>query len=153
MLQLALYHPQIPHNTGTLLRLCACWGITLHLIRPLGFLFSDKRLKRAGMDYIEHAKYIVHDSFQQFVKQYEKQRIIALDVNISNSWHHEFKYNTDDILVVGAEHYGFLEEDRSSFNHFIKIPMLDNCRSINMAISAAIVLNTALIQTKQFNMS
>ena len=152
MLQLALYHPQIPHNTGTLLRLCACWGVTLHLIKPLGFLFSDKRLKRAGMDYIEHASYKLHDSFDRFVEQHSKQRLIALDVHASDAWHHEFEYNPDDILVVGAEHYGFLEEDREQFDHFVKIPMNENCRSINMAISAAIVLNTALMQTKQFCM-
>ncbi|MDR2794634.1 MAG: tRNA methyltransferase, partial [Holosporaceae bacterium] len=76
MLNVALYHPQIPQNTGTLLRLSSCLGFRLDLIRPFGFIFSDKNLKRAAMDYIAMADYFVHDSFGAFGKKYPDRRIV-----------------------------------------------------------------------------
>ncbi len=150
MLQLAIYHPQIPQNTGTLLRLVSCLGIHLDIIRPLGFIFSSKKLKRAGMDYISTADYEIHDSFQHFFNKYKNRRIIAMEANQCSIAHNKFRYLKDDILVVGSEHYGFLSEDLKQFSETVKIPMMPNRRSINMAISASMILGEAMSQLNIF---
>jgi tRNA (cytidine/uridine-2'-O-)-methyltransferase len=156
MLSLALYHPQIPQNTGTLLRLGSCLGIRVHLIRPLGFLMDDKRLRRAGMDYLTTADYEIHDSFGAFVDENSgNRRIVALDVGESFLErdlakvpvpHHEFRYGADDLLLTGSEHYGFLEEDLAKITHRVTIPMRPRRRSLNMAIAASMVLAEAMSQ-------
>lgn len=149
-MRLALYHPQIPQNTGTLLRLGACLGIAIDLIRPFGFLLDNRKLKRAGMDYIDVADYKVHDSFNEFRIEYANKRLVAMEANEATASHHEFKYDTEDILIVGSEHYGFLPDDLSHIKHTVKIPMQPNRRSMNMAVSAAIVLGEAMSQLKLF---
>jgi tRNA (cytidine/uridine-2'-O-)-methyltransferase len=143
-MNLALYHPQIPQNTGTLLRLASCIGICLDIIHPCGFIFSDKKLKRAGMDYIQLADYKIHDSFQQFCENYTDRRLVALDIGENSVPYHDFQYEPSDILVVGSEHYGFLISDLNMIKHRVKIPMLPQRRSINMAIAAAMVLSAAI---------
>lgn len=150
MLHLALYHPQIPQNTGTLLRLCSCVGIHVDLIRPFGFVFDDRKLTRAAMDYIRTADYEIHDSFEKFCEKYSSRRLIAMDSNDVDVAYNNFTYEKDDILIVGSEHYGFMKEDAVKMNGFVKIPMLPNRRSINMAISAAIILSEAMSQLRQF---
>ena len=150
MLQLALYHPQIPQNAGTLLRLCSCVGIHVDLIRPFGFVFDDRRLTRAAMDYINTADYEIHDSFEKFCEKYPSRRLIAMDSNDVDIAYNNFTYEKDDILIVGSEHYGFMKDDFEKMSGFVKIPMLPNRRSINMAISAAIILSEAMSQLRQF---
>ncbi|GHT98423.1 tRNA (cytidine(34)-2'-O)-methyltransferase [Alphaproteobacteria bacterium] len=194
MINVALYHPQIPQNTGTLLRLASCLGFTIDLIRPFGFVFEDKKLKRAGMDYISMANYRIHDSFDEFLETYSNsfaeptisedflgdtqrrtgayfdvredssggsttkipdrgrlcRRIIALESNDVTTMHHNFSYKSDDILLVGSEHYGFLKEDLVRLKHMVKIPMLSQRRSINMAVAATIVIGEAMSQLKLY---
>ncbi|MDR1333786.1 MAG: tRNA methyltransferase [Holosporaceae bacterium] len=149
-MNLALYHPQIPQNTGTLLRLVSCLGIHLDIIHPCGFIFSDKKLKRSGMDYIELAAYKIHNSFQQFCESYADRRLVALDVGDNSVPHYDFEYESNDILLVGSEHYGFLDDDLKTIKHRIKIPMLPQRRSMNMAIAAAMVLSTAISKTNSW---
>ncbi|MDR1335184.1 MAG: tRNA methyltransferase [Holosporaceae bacterium] len=149
MINLALYHPQIPQNAGTLLRLGSCLGIFIDIIRPIGFICEDKRLRRAGMDYIPTSNYTVYNSFDIFHAFYEKRRLIALDVGENSVPYHTFEYLSDDILVVGSEHYGFLEQDLEKMQHRVKIPMLPQRRSLNMAIAASIVVGEAM---KQLNL-
>ena len=149
-MRLALYHPQIPQNTGTLLRLGACLGVPLDLIRPFGFLFDNKKLKRAGLDYISMANYTVHNSFDDFIEKYKTCRLIAMESNDVKTAHTNFDYQADDIIIVGSEHYGFLKQDLLQIPYKIKIPMLTNRRSLNMAISAAIVIGEALSQLKLY---
>lgn len=148
MINLALYHPQIPQNTGTLMRLSSCIGIHIDLIRPFGFLFDDRKLKRSGMDYIDTANYEIHDSFDIFCNKYDSRRIIALEANENHIAHDEFQYKRGDILIVGSEHYGFLPDDLKKIPHCVKINMLPNRRSLNMAIAATFVLSEALSQLK-----
>lgn len=150
MISLAVYHPQIPQNTGTLLRLCSCLGVHVDLIRPFGFVFNDTKLKRAGMDYIQTADYEIHDSFEIFLKKSADRRIIAMEANDVSVSHNDFKYQDGDILMVGSEHYGFLHKDLERCSAMVKIPMVEGRRSINMAISAAIVLSEAMSQLKLF---
>lgn len=150
MLSLAVYHPQIPQNAGTLLRLCSCLGVRVDLIRPFGFVFNDTKLRRAGMDYIQTADYKIHDSFEIFLKKSVGRRIIAMEANNVSVAHNDFRYQDDDILMVGSEHYGFLHEDLERCSTMVKIPMVEGRRSINMAISAAIVLSEAMSQLQLF---
>ena len=146
MLHIALYHPQIPQNTGTLMRVSSCLGVKIDLIRPFGFLFNDKKLKRAGMDYISTANYEIHDSFDLFLKKYDGKRLIALEANDEHTPHYSFKYQDCDIIMVGSEHYGFLKADFSRIPYCVKIPMLPERRSLNMAIATTIVLSEAMSQ-------
>ncbi len=150
MLHIALYHPQIPQNTGTLMRLSSCLGVKIDLIRPFGFLFDDKKLKRAGMDYISTANYEIHDSFELFLKKYSGRRLIALEANNEHTPHYSFKYQDDDIIMVGSEHYGFLDTDFAKIPYCVKIPMLPERRSLNMAIATTIVLSEAMSQLRMF---
>lgn len=150
MVSLAVYHPQIPQNTGTLLRLTSCLGVHIDLIRPFGFIFNDAKLKRAGMDYIQTADYEIHDSFEVFLEKSKNRRIIAMEANDVSVAHYKFQYKDDDILMVGSEHYGFLPEDLNRCSEMVKIPMVKGRRSINMAISAAIVLSEAMSQLNIF---
>lgn len=150
MVSLAVYHPQIPQNTGTLLRLTSCLGVHIDLIRPFGFVFNDAKLRRAGMDYIRTADYEIHDSFEIFLQKFAGRRIIAMEANNVSVTHHDFQYQDNDILMVGSEHYGFLSEDLKHCSAMVKIPMQQGHRSINMAISAAIVLSEAMSQLNLF---
>jgi len=150
MINLAVYHPQIPQNTGTLLRLTSCLGIHIDLIRPFGFVFNNTKLKRAGMDYIQTADYEIHDSFDVFLKKSSDRRIIAMEANDVSVAHNNFRYQDGDILMVGSEHYGFLSEDLRRCSAMVKIPMVKGRRSINMAISASIVLSEAMSQLNLF---
>ncbi|MDR0968448.1 MAG: tRNA methyltransferase [Holosporaceae bacterium] len=146
---LVLYHPQIPQNAGTLLRLGACLGVHIDLIRPFGFVFDDKKLKRAGMDYIEVADYKIHDSFEKFCEECDGRRLVALDIGEDSVSYWDFEYDSNDVLIVGSEHYGFLKNDLAKIASRVKIPMLPNRRSINMAISAAMVLSEALSKIRK----
>lgn len=150
MLHIALYHPQIPQNTGTLIRLSSCLGVKIDLIRPFGFLFDDARLKRAGMDYISTADYEIHDSFELFLKEYEGRRLIALEGNDTHIQHNKFKYQNNDIIIAGSEHYGFIKTDLDKIPYCVKIPMLPERRSLNMAIAATIALSEAMSQLDAF---
>ena len=150
MISLAVYHPQIPQNTGTLLRLTSCLGVHIDLIRPFGFVFNNTKLKRAGMDYIQTADYEIHDSFDVFLKKSSDRRIIAMEANDVSVAHNDFQYQDGDILMVGSEHYGFLPEDLERCSEMVKIPMVKGRRSINMAISASIVLSEAMSQLNLF---
>lgn len=150
MVSLAVYHPQIPQNTGTLLRLSSCLGVHIDLIRPFGFVFNDTKLKRAGMDYIQTSDYEIHDSFEIFLKKSDGRRLIAMEANNVSIAHNDFQYQDEDILIVGSEHYGFLPKDLTRCSAMVKIPMTQGHRSINMAISAAIVLSEAMSQLSLF---
>lgn len=150
-MRLALYHPQIPQNTGTLLRLGSCLGVPIDLIRPFGFLWDDKKLRRAGMDYLDTVEYKIHDSFTSFLETYANKRLIAMEANSAAYTHCEFAYEKDDILIVGSEHYGFLPQDLEQIPYTVKIPMRPNRRSINMALSAAIVLSESLRQAGEMS--
>jgi tRNA (cytidine/uridine-2'-O-)-methyltransferase len=143
-LRLALYHPQIPQNAGTLLRLGFCLGIPVDLIRPFGFVTDDRRLQRAAVGYAKFADCKIHDSFDDFLGEYKDGRPVALDVGEGAVAYHSFRYGANDILVVGSEHYGFLREDLRRIPHRVKIPMLPGRRSLNMAIAAAMVLSEAM---------
>lgn len=150
-MRLALYQPEIPQNTGTLMRLGACLGVPLDIIEPCGFVWNDQKLRRAGMDYIEMANVTRHLSWEKFrqVQTHQSSRIILLDAHTKVSFL-EFSFYPSDVLLLGQESSGVPSIVANQVQASVTIPMIKGCRSLNMAISAAMVLTEALRQTNQF---
>lgn len=148
-MRLALFEPDIPQNTGTLMRLCACLGVALDIIEPCGFLLTDKNLKRAGMDYIEQLKLTRHNSWEAFKTDTKEKRLVLLTTKTDASFL-DFKFQPDDILIAGRESAGVPEDVHAYCAHRITVPMIGGVRSLNVAIASAMVLTEALRQTKQF---
>jgi tRNA (cytidine/uridine-2'-O-)-methyltransferase len=151
MPDLALFQPDIPQNTGTLLRLAACLDIELHLIEPAGFPLSDAALKRAGMDYLERATLRRHITFEKFDdwRREEKRRLILLTTKAEKAYV-DFSFRASDILLLGRESSGVPQAIHDLADDRLIIPMAAGLRSINVAVSAGMVLGEALRQTKGF---
>ena len=148
-MELCLFEPEIAQNAGTLTRLCACFNITINIIEPASFIIGDKEFKRSGMDYIKKTQIKLYDSFADYKLQHMNNRIILLDVNATNMYY-DFRFEYNDCLVVGKESTGVPDEVYNQCDNQIKIPMHKNTRSLNVAISAAIVLSEALRQLDYF---
>ena len=153
-MRLALFQPDIAQNTGTLLRLGACLDLPLDIIEPCGFLFDDKGLKRAGMDYLDMANFRRHASWDDFLKyraehQDEYGRIVLLTTHASRPYT-EFCFEKNDIILMGRESAGVPELVHQTADARLLIPMNKNARSINMALSAVMVVGEALRQTGLF---
>ena len=144
--RLAIYQPDIPQNLGAMMRLCACFGISIDLIEPCGFPFSIKAIRRTAMDYMDLVKINCHNDFDSFMKEYKyKRRIILLTVKSSTSiW--DFKFKSNDILMVGSESSGVSDCDRDSISLNIKIPILSSARCLNVTTAASIAVSEALRQ-------
>lgn len=145
-LRLALYQPDIPQNTGSMLRLGACLGIGVDIIEPCGFVWDDKKLKRVAMDYIDLLDYRRHTSWQAFLDQIGERRIILLTTKGAEPYT-GFTFRPDDILMVGRESAGVPDSVHDRADARIVIPMTPGLRSLNVALSAAMVLGEALRQT------
>ncbi len=151
-IELALYQPDIPQNTGTLLRLGACLGVPVHIIHPTGFVFSDKNFKRAAMDYANKVQMRQHDSFSRFNdwRLANNKRLILLSTKSAFSLY-DFDFSPDDIVLGGRESAGVPDQVRKICEYSVRIPMRPELRSINLGISAAIALGEALRQTGGFD--
>lgn len=147
-MRLALFEPDIPQNAGTLLRLGACVGVAVDIIEPCGFLFSDKGLKRAGLDYLELANYRRHDSWTAFEAQ-RTGRLVLLSARASHPYT-EFAFAPDDVLLVGRESAGVPDHVRDAADARLRIPLKPGLRSLNVALAASMVLGEALRQTEGF---
>lgn len=150
-MRIALYQPEIAGNLGTILRTCACLGVPVDIIEPCGFPFSDRSLKRAGMDYFDHVDYIRHadwDAFKQTANS-RNARIILLSSKAAHP-HHGFAYRDSDILLFGSEGSGVPLTIQEQCDGRITIPMKPGMRSLNLAVSAGMALGEALRQTGQF---
>lgn len=139
MLHVALYEPEIPPNTGNIIRLCANAGAKLHLIKPLGFDLDAKQVKRAGLDYHDLTNIEIHENFQSL--QNLNQRIIACSTKGTTTYT-DVEYQDDDILLFGPETRG-LPQDIRNEHLTIRIPMAPNNRSLNLSNSVAIILYEA----------
>ncbi len=150
MIRLALYQPEIPQNTGTLLRAGACLGVELDIIEPCGFGLSDARLKRAGMDYVEIAHYTRHTSWQCFKEKAKENqnRLVYLTPHSTLSYT-DFDFTSQDILILGRESDGLPQDVSQEILHHITIPMVEGRRSLNVALAGAMVLGEALRQTQK----
>lgn len=150
-MRLALFQPDIPQNTGTLLRLAACMGIGVDIIEPCGFVLDDKRMRRAGMDYLHRVDLIRHASWTSFYEEKQKKggRLILLSTKAAHVYT-EFSYKEDDTLLVGRESEGVPQDVHDTADERLIIPMAEGMRSLNVAISASMVLGEALRQTDGF---
>lgn len=148
---LALYQPDIANNTGTLIRLGACLGTTIHIIHPTGFAFSPRSLARAGLDYVDHAVVHEHPGWNAFNawRLSERRRLVLLTTRAATSAY-EVDYGADDILMVGRESAGVPEAVAEAADLRIRIPMRDGLRSINVALAATLILGEAKRQTDGF---
>ncbi|MBE0438793.1 MAG: tRNA (uridine(34)/cytosine(34)/5-carboxymethylaminomethyluridine(34)-2'-O)-methyltransferase TrmL [Gammaproteobacteria bacterium] len=154
MLHIALFEPEIPPNTGNIIRLCANAGAQLHLIEPLGFVLDDKRLRRAGLDYHEFANTQLYTDFQQFSDWVASRRIFACTTKTTQA-HTQPHYQDEDVFLFGPESRGLPAEirDRMDDEFKIRIPMHANSRSLNLSNAAAIILYESWRQLGFNNMS
>ena len=150
-MQLALYQPDIPQNAGTILRLCACMGIKAHIIEPTGFPASDRAFRRAGMDYLDQVEIIRHIGWQDFdaFRRSEGLRLVLASTKATTRYT-EFAYATSDIVLLGRESAGVPDNVHNAADARIIIPMRESLRSINVAVTAAMIMGEALRQLDAF---
>jgi tRNA (cytidine/uridine-2'-O-)-methyltransferase len=147
-MQIALFQPDIPQNAGTILRLCACLDVAAHIIEPAGFDTSDRRFRRAGMDYLDQVRLMRHDSWSKF-EQWRNEagyRLVLFTTKVASSYL-DFRYTASDILLFGRESAGVPDEVATAADARLVIPIKPELRSLNVAVSAAMALGEALRQT------
>jgi len=144
MLDVVLFQPQIPPNTGNIIRLCANSGFRLHLIEPLGFDLDDKKLRRAGLDYHEFAAIKRHKNFTEFVEHQQPKRILAITTK-TNNYYGDVTFTEGDYLLFGSETAGLPEDVRAQIpdKDKIRIPMLKDSRSMNLSNATAVIVYDA----------
>lgn len=144
MLDIVLFQPEIPPNTGNIIRLCANSGFKLHLIEPLGFSIEDKRLKRAGLDYHEFANLKRHKSFADFLANETPSRLFAVTTKATN-YYADVTFQEGDYLMFGSETSGLPEDVRQQIDEDkkIRIPMLPGSRSMNLSNATAVIVYEA----------
>ena len=153
-MRLDFFQPDITHNSGPLLRLGACLDVPLYIIEPCGFIFNEKAMRRAGMDYLEMVSCRRHDSWADFLQYREEHpeeygRIVLLTTHASRPYT-EFEFRKNDIILMGRESAGVPEEVHQKADARLLIPMNRNARSINVALSAVMVVGECLRQTGTF---
>ena len=147
-MRIALYEPDIPQNTGTILRLCACLGVEAHIIEPAGFPVTDRAFRRAGMDYLDQVALTRHGSFADFEEWLARARLsLALLTTRADQSYLEHAYAPDQVLLFGRESAGVPEWVHSAAKFRLRIPMRQGMRSLNVAVAAAMVIGEALRQT------
>lgn len=147
MPRIALYQPDIPGNTGTILRFAACMGVGVDIIEPAGFRLDDKTLKRAGMDYLELASLTRHASFVAFEEwRSGKQARLVLITTKATGAYTDFCFRPDDILLFGRESAGVPDDVHALADAQLLIPMVDGARSLNLALSVSMVMGEVLRQ-------
>ncbi|MFB9268699.1 tRNA (cytidine(34)-2'-O)-methyltransferase [Bradyrhizobium erythrophlei] len=147
-MQIALFQPDIPQNTGTILRLCACLDVAAHIIEPAGFDASDRNFRRAGMDYLDHVRLMRHDSWSKFEEWRNEAgcRLILFTTKAAKSYL-DFRYTASDVLLFGRETAGVTEAVVAAADARLLIPIKPPMRSLNVAVSAAMAVGEALRQT------
>lgn len=147
LLNIALYQPDIPGNTGTILRMAACLGARVHVIEPAGFDMSDRALKRAGMDYLEMAALTRHVNWAAFEawRNSENRRLVLLTTKAERPYP-SFAFEASDILLFGRESAGVPDDVHEDADHRLTIPMATGARSLNLAMSVAMVSGEVMRQ-------
>ncbi len=149
MISIALYKPDIPQNTASILRLCACLGLKMHIIEPCGFNLNDTRFKRVVMDYINQSSIVRYEDFGELLNKNNKSRIILMSTKAKKSLF-KFKFKKNDIILLGRESKGVPEYIHKKIENSLKIPLSPNTRSLNVALTASISAAEALRQVKKF---
>ena len=148
-MQIALFQPDIPQNTGTILRLCACLDMAAHIIEPAGFPFSDRLFRRAGMDYLDHVSVTRHDSWSKFRDWRASQGYRLLLFTTKGATNYlDFRYEPSDILLLGRETAGVTDEVVAAADARLVIPIKAGLRSLNVAMTAAMAAGEALRQVR-----
>ena len=147
--KIALYEPDIPQNTASIIRTCSCLGADLEIIEPCGFLFTDKRFKRVVMDYMEFDRIKFYKSADEFFNFKKNKRIILISTKGIKSYTN-FNFNANDTILFGRESAGVPKKVLNKVNETLKIPMIKNKRSLNLASSVAIVLAEQLRQIRNY---
>ena len=146
--KIALYEPDIPQNTASIIRTCSCLGAYLVIIEPCGFLFSDKRFKRVVMDYMDEDKIKFYKNSEKFFDSKKNDRVILITTKSKKSYT-DFNYNANDTILFGRESAGVPKHIHKLVNERLKIPMIKNKRSLNITTSVAIVLAENLRQINE----
>ena len=150
-MRIALYEPDIPQNTGTILRLCACLGAEAHIIEPAGFPVTDRAFRRAGLDYLDQVAIIRHGSFQAFEDWRRAERLgLVLLTTAAEASYLDHAYRDDQVLLFGRESAGVPEAVHQAADARIRIPLRAGMRSLNIAVAVAMVAGEALRQTGGF---
>ena len=148
-MRIALYQPDIPQNTGAILRLGACFGVPVDIIEPAGFPLDDARIRRAGMDYRNLVQMTRHMSWSAFLAGRVPGRLVLLTTK-AEKFHHQFSFAPDDILLLGRESAGVPDEVHAAVDARIRVPMVPEARSLNVGMTASLVLGEALRQCGGF---
>jgi tRNA (cytidine/uridine-2'-O-)-methyltransferase len=153
MIRLALFQPDIPQNTGTMLRMAACLGVPVEIIEPAGFDVSDRNFRRSGMDYLDQVAIARHASWTRFEawRQEAKLRLVLATTKAALPYT-DFTFRPGDIVLVGRESAGVPDEVHGAADARVVIPMNQGLRSLNIAVSAAMILGEALRQTGAFRL-
>ncbi len=149
MISIALYKPDIPQNTASILRLCACLGLKMHIIEPCGFNLNDTRFKRVIMDYINQSSIIRYGNLKELIKKNKKSRVILLSTKAKKSLF-KFSFKKNDIILLGRESKGVPENVHKELKDKLRIPISNKTRSLNVAVAASISAAEALRQIKIF---
>lgn len=146
MPSIALFEPEIAGNVGTIIRTCACFDVPLHIIEPCGFPFDMQRIKKSALDYIDYAKIVRHSSFEEFYLStiLDKDARLILATTKGNQDYSKFVFQKNDVIIFGKESSGVPESLASKADSKIYIPMQNQMRSLNVAISCGIILSRAV---------
>ena len=144
-MHIALYKPDIPQNTAAIIRLSACLNLKVHIIEPCGFNLNDSRFKRVVMDYIGSSKIFRYEDYDMFLKKNKKSRIVLMTTK-ATKYYYKFKFKMNDILLFGRESAGVPGNLHKSIKYKVKVPMNSKTRSLNVAMSVAIISSEALRQ-------
>ena len=147
MFNIALYQPDIPQNTASIIRLCSCFDTILEIIEPCGFHLDDKRLKRIAMDYLDKNKIIIYESYEKFLMKKKKSRIILMTTKAKKNYIN-FKFKKRDTILFGRESEGVPKIVHSNCYERLKIPLKKKARSLNISTAVAITLSEAIRQNQ-----
>ena len=149
MINIALYKPDIPQNTAAIVRLSACLNLKIHIIEPCGFNLDDSRFKRVAMDYIKLSQIVRYPDFESFINKNSKSRIVLMTTK-SKKIYHQFEFKKNDFLFFGRESAGVPDEIQEKIKDKLKVPLSGKARSLNVAMTVAIVASEALKQNNFF---
>ena len=149
MFNIALYQPDIPQNTAAIIRLCACFDITLEIIEPCGFYLEDKRLKRVAMDYLKKSKIIRYKTYKDFLAKKKNTRVILMTTKAKKKYY-SFKFKPKDTLLFGRESAGVPKIVHKKSHQRLRIPLKNSGRSLNIGMAVSITLSEALKQNYYF---
>ena len=144
-MHIALYKPDIPQNTAAIIRLSACLNLKIHIIEPCGFNLHDPRFKRVAMDYLGVCKIFRYEDYEKFLRKNKKKRIVLMTTKAKKNYH-RFNFKKNDILLFGRESAGVPKSLHKTIKNKVKVPMNKKTRSLNVAISVAIISTEALRQ-------